>query len=615
MKEVAGNVNETRPSKERFGRRFFLEAIAATGVGSLVFQRALAQEAESQDGLTVEMIQNAEWVSGVELDEDERESIVRSLDRYLRRSKQLRSLPVDADTVPAFVFRPDFFYAQVDRAEAKQNKEPAGPVSRTRPTIVPTRSAASQPIVSPPSEQNLAFSSIETQATLLEQGHVSSVELTKLYLARLKKYDPVLKCVITMLEDNALEQAAASDTRRSNKATLGLLDGIPWVAKDLIALPPWKTTWGAEPFKDQIREETATVAERLADAGCVLLAKVTLGAMAWGDKWFGGMTRNPWNPDQGSSGSSAGSASAVAAGLASFALGSETLGSIVSPTTRCRTSGLRPTFGRVSRAGCMPLAWSMDKIGPIARYATDLANIFPALLGTDGRDPTLVERDFVWPEPQSMKGLRIGVTGDRLNDIESQALEYLEAEGATLVDIDLESDIPVNAMSFILGVEASTVFDDAFRENPRADYGNWPKTFRETQFMPAIDYVRANRLRSQLISETEAKFRKVDVILGGNDLLLTNLSGHPSVVVACGTEERDDSKMPGVVKLTAAAYQESTLLHVATRIQQAFPPEPSQPDIETWQAQKAAEAEAKAEADASEGTSEDSPNGKQAPAG
>ncbi|MFN3190194.1 MAG: amidase [Aureliella sp.] len=596
MKSEQSDTETVRTGFANNSRRTFLSVLAATGIGTHAFQRALAVQAEQAAAITPEMIASAEWISGIELDDDERESVARSLSRHWRRAEQLRRVPVDADTVPAFVFRPDFFYQQADAKSEEANPQ--------TPEVGTTATAKVQVVAPLPklarglSDEDLAFASIPQQAAMLAKGKISSRELTSLYLKRLERFDPLLKCVVTMLEEHALKQAEESDKRRTQNSTRGILDGIPWVAKDLIALPPWKTTWGAEPFKDQVREETATVAKQLESSGAVLLAKVTLGAMAWGDKWFGGLTRNPWNPDQGSSGSSAGSASAVAAGLASFALGSETLGSIVSPTTRCRTSGLRPTFGRVSRAGCMPLAWSMDKIGPIARHAGDLALVLGQLLGQDGKDPTLVERDFQWPGNTKIAGLRIGVTGDRLNATEQAALEFLKSEGAELVDIDLASEIPVGAMSFILGVEASTVFDDAFHESPDANYGNWPQTFRESQYMPAIHYVRANRLRSELIRETQAKLSGIDCMLGANDLLLTNLTGHPSIVVACGGEQVNERSMPGVVKLTAAAYRESTLVDVGQAIQAALPPTPDRPPLEPLLKEMQQKAEAAAEEDA-----------------
>lgn len=550
------------------GRRKFLQALTATGIGTATFHRSLAAQVSKQGGLTSAMVADAAWIAGIELTEEEQEQVARAVDRQLSAAGLLRDVPVDADTPPALVFRPDFFYGGPHADSGQSQKQ-----------VVWTLDKSIQRLP----DEELAFASILEQQSLLSRGKISSRELTQLYLHRLEKYDTLLRCVVTMLAEHALEQADASDARRRAGRTLGVLDGIPWVAKDLIAVPPWKTTWGAEPFQEQVRESEATVSKRLRSAGAVLLAKVSLGALAWGDKWFAGMTRNPWNPKQGSSGSSAGSAASVAAGLASFALGSETLGSIVSPCRRCRTSGLRPTFGRVSRAGCMPLAWSMDKIGPIARHVEDLALVFPELLGIDGQDPTLVERDYQWPLVQENARLRIGVPESAVGKLEQQALDYLESEGAQLVPLELESKFPTGAMSFILGTEATTVFDDAFRSEPQADYGLWANTFRQSQFVTAVPYLRANRLRGQMIEETEQKLQQVDVVLGADDLLLTNLTGHPSIVVACATDqpEQGDAK-PNVLKLTAAAYQESKLLHVGRLLQRAFPPTPARPKLDEY---------------------------------
>lgn len=555
-------------------RRRLLQAVVGVGIPSLTFGRALVAQVATKLAITPEMIADAEWIAGIELDSEQREELTSAVERTLQSMQQLRDTPIDADTVPGLVFRPDFFYAQA----SDQGNDPDESDSAHLQTVHVAYSLTPEPPQL--SDEQLAYAPILTQASLLAAGKISSRELTQLYLQRLQRYDPLLRCVVTLLEEPALQQASAADARRHQGRVLGVLDGIPWVAKDLIAVPPWKTTWGAEPFRDQVRPRLATVAEKLAAAGSVLLAKVTTGALAWGDQWFDGMTRNPWNPAQGSSGSSAGSAAAVAAGLASFALGSETLGSIVSPTRRCRTSGLRPTFGRVSRAGCMPLAWSMDKIGPIARYASDLALIFPSLLGPDGKDPTVVKRGYQWPLKAPRRTLRVGLTSDPLSPQEQQALEVLRDQGAHIVDIDLDSQLPVGAMNFILGTEAATVFDDAFRENPQADFGRWPGTFRQSQFVPAISYLRANRLRSRLIIETEQKLAKVDIVLGGDDLLLTNLTGHPSIVVACGTDKDQDRELPGVVKLTAAAYREQWLLHVGELLQTAMPPTPAQPPLD-----------------------------------
>jgi Asp-tRNA(Asn)/Glu-tRNA(Gln) amidotransferase A subunit family amidase len=566
-------------SQSPISRRLVLKSLGALGIGSLAFQRALTATLLAADGdITADMIKQAEWIADIELDDSERESVAESIQGNLAAGRRLRAIPVDADTVPALVFRPDFFY---DQAKAAKPQPEAPKFVHVYWSV---DSSASRKNLT---DEDLAFASVSEQASLLRTKQVSSRELTQVYLDRLKKYDPLLKCVITLLEEHALESANAADERHRSGRSRGVLDGIPWVAKDLIAIPPWKTTWGAVPFKDQVRNETATVATRLSDAGAVLLAKVSLGALAWGDEWFDGMTRNPWNPEQGSSGSSAGSASAVAAGLATFALGSETLGSIVSPTRRCRTSGLRPTFGRVSRAGCMPLAWSFDKIGPIARHAEDLALVFPALLGRDHRDPTLVDKPYQWSgshgtSARKLSELRIGVTKERMNALETQALEFLKSEGATIVDMDWSSELPVGAMSFLLGTEAASVFEDAFRADRKADYGMWPSTFREAPFTPAMQYIRANRLRGQLVTETERKLATVDAVLGSNDLLLTNLTGHPSLVVACGSDKAGDIELPGVVKLTASAYQESMLLEIGVALQQALPTKPSRPPLDKW---------------------------------
>ena len=550
-------------------RRSILQALSAISVGSLAFQRTLAVQVAENGAITAEMIQQAEWVADLHLNDEERQAVAKSLDGTLASAANIRKIAIDVDIPPAQVFRPDFFY----EAAAVADKN-----SVRSPSQVQVAWSIDGNVKSPGADE-LAFASIAQQASLLATKQLSSRELTELYLARLKRFDPILKCVVTLLEEHALQLATASDQRRAAGRSRGVLDGIPWVAKDLIAMPPWKTTWGAEPFKDQVRPNTATVATRLSDEGAVVLAKVSLGALAWGDEWYGGMTRNPWNSEQGSSGSSAGSASSVAAGLATFALGSETLGSIVSPCRRCRTSGLRPTFGRISRAGCMPLAWSMDKIGPIARHVDDLALVFGSLLGIDGKDPAVVERAFHWPIERKLSELTIGITEDPLNSTEQAALDYLKSMGAKTKSIDLKSEIPIEALSVMLGVEAAAVFETPYRADRAANYGLWSSTFRNAQFVTAIHFLQANRLRGQLIIETQQKLSKVDVVLGGNDLTLTNLTGHPSLVVHCGSETVRERQVPGVIKLTAAAYREDILLHVGKAIQMALPPEPKSPEL------------------------------------
>ncbi|MCA9193909.1 MAG: amidase [Planctomycetales bacterium] len=550
-----------------FSRRKLMAVLTAIGIGGQVFHRALIAQVVNQSTVTKEMIAAAQWIADIELNPEEQDDIAKALQPVMEQLTKLRNAAIDADTVPAIVFRPDHFYSQATQA----NK--VAQLSQSKDLLV---SWSVERGSKRPSENELPFASVSQLASLLATKRISSHELTQIYLRRLEDLDAQLKCVVTLLPEVALAQAKESDQRRRQGVTVGVLDGIPWVAKDLIAIPPWKTTWGAEPFKEQVRDNEATVSQKLRASGAVLLAKVSLGALAWGDKWFGGMTRNPWNLDQGSSGSSAGSASAVAAGLTGFALGSETLGSIVSPCRRCRCCGLRPTYGRVSRAGCMPLAWTLDKIGPIARYVEDLAYIFPALLGTDGKDPSLVERSYQWPIQRAWADLRIGVAGD-LSETEQQVLQLLQAEGTTIIDFDSSMTVSPSELGFVLGVEAAAVFQSQFRQDRNADYGLWTSTFLHSPFIPAIEYIQANRLRGQLIIEAEKKFSAVDVVLGGSDLLLTNLTGLPSLVVSCGTQTIDGKQLPGVIKLTASSYREEMLLHVGHKLQKILPPQPSIP--------------------------------------
>ena len=326
------------------------------------------------------MIHQAEWISGVKLSEDARKSILGAVTRAVRDFEAMRKIPLPNSVPPALTFVPGPWLSAPDLP----------PKNRVEPihNAIPKR---------PESEEDLAYLPVTALSALLRARLISSVELTKLYLARLKKFDSILKCVVTLTEELAVKQAERADQEIAAGRYRGPLHGIPWGAKDLISYPGYKTTWGAAPYKSQELDTKATVARKLEEAGAVLVAKLTLGALAMGDMWFGGMTRNPWNIVQGSSGSSAGSASAVVAGLVGFAIGSETLGSIVSPCTRCGATGLRPTFGRVSRFGCMTLAWTMDKLGPIARSIEDCALIFGAIHGADPQDSAAVDRPFSWP--------------------------------------------------------------------------------------------------------------------------------------------------------------------------------------------------------------------------
>jgi Asp-tRNA(Asn)/Glu-tRNA(Gln) amidotransferase A subunit family amidase len=547
-------------------RRQVLKSLAAAGVGTAVFQRALAADAEQATTVTPEMVQQAEWVAGISLSESERKDLAKSLTQIMREIRAVRAVPVSYDVPPALVFDPAPWLPPV----TGPIRRGAEPISSTAPK-------------KPDSAEDIAFLPVTALSALIRTRQISSVELTKLYLERLKKYDPTLLCVVTLTEDVALKQAEHADREIAAGRYRGPLHGIPWGAKDLIAYPGYTTTWGAGHFKDQTIDGKATVARRLEEAGAVLVAKLTLGALAMGDKWFGGMTRNPWDPKEGSSGSSAGSASATVAGLIGFGIGSETLGSIVSPCTRCGATGLRPTFGRISRAGCMTLSWSMDKLGPIARSVEDCALIFAAIHGADELDPAAVDRPFAWPPPRDLRTLRVGYVEGRTPAAEREDLRVLRNLGVELVPIKLPDNVPVSELGFILSTEAATAFDDITRNGVSQGLGLWAKTFREKRFVTAVDYLRANRVRTLLMRAMDEIMRTVDLYVGGNnqELLITNLTGHPTVVFPNGIRKTNaGAESPTSIKFTGRLYGETELLAVAHAYQQAVGQHLKRPPLE-----------------------------------
>lgn len=448
----------------------------------------------------------------------------------------------------------------------------------------PARWSTTEQYKRPDDLNELAFATIGQLSQLVRTRQVSCVELTQLALNRLRKYDDSLHCVITPLPQRALTQARELDLLLDAGQYLGPLHGIPYGAKDLLAVAGAPTTWGATPYQNQEFTETATVVALLEERGAVLVAKLTLGALAWGDVWFGGMTRNPWNLEQGSSGSSAGSSAAVSAGLVPFAIGTETWGSIVSPSSRCGVTGLRPTFGRVSRSGAMALSWSMDKIGPIARSVEDCAIVFDAIRGRDLNDPTTVDYPFPYDTNQNLSGLRIGYLVDDFSgeypgqDLDSDALAVLREAGANLVPIRLpvnELGVDPYDLSFILSAEAGAAFQEMVLSGQddqlvRQVRNAWPNVFRTAQFIPAVEYIQANRQRVVLMSMMARVFREVDVYvtpsLASNSLLITNLTGHPQVVVPAGFVTAD---APHSLSFVGRLYDEATVMAVARSYEQA----------------------------------------------
>lgn len=545
-------------------RRELLAVVAAVGVGSATFHRAIVANAAQPkvEAVTAEMVENAEWVAGITLTDAERKSVAAAMTSVLQRVAKFNELGINNAVSPAVVFDPSPWDApKGGRGKVELLAKPEKPKK-------------------PDKDDDLAFLPLTQLAELIRLKQITSVELTKLYLARLKKYNPALLCVVSLTEELALKQAEAADKEIAASKYRGPLHGIPWAAKDLIAYPGYKTTWGAGHFKEQEFKERATVAARLDDAGAVLACKTTLGSLAWGDVWFGGMTRNPWNIKQGSSGSSAGTASAVAAGLVGFGLGSETYGSIVSPSTRCGVTGLRPTFGRVSRHGCMALCWSLDKIGPMCRSVEDCALVFGAIHGFDGKDATVHDRPFNWPADVKLKELRVGVIEGA--SISADDRKILNDLGMKLVPIELPRSTANHIIGMILDVESAAAFDDITRDGVKDGIGKWGPTFRNGRFITAVDYLKAQRARTLLMHEVAKVMTQVDLYVGGEDGAITNLTGHPTVCLPNGFR----GSSPMSLTFTGRLFGESTLLAVAKAYQDATGHHLKCPPQETWVKEK-----------------------------
>jgi len=573
-------------------RRAWMVRLSALGVGSVAFQRVLAHKVSETGAVTAQMINDAQWMADIELTDREKVSLVKQLQEQTENERKLRLLNLDADTGPAMAFVPHFFAEHLpeDLAASKSKVRFIDASWTERAKSEPQKSIDWQ------DERAIAATGIVEQAAALRAGKITSQRLTDLYLGRLKKFDPVLRCVVTLTEELARQQAKSADKELKEGKDRGLLHGIPWGAKDIIAVPPFPTTWGAKPYQSTVRPNLATVANRLNEAGAVMLGKLSVGTLAMGDVWYDATTKNPWNVEQGSSGSSAGSSSAVAAGLCTFALGTETLGSIVSPARRCRVMGLRPSFGRVSRFGCMTLAWSMDKVGPIARYAIDCGIVLGAIQGTDGMDPTVVDRLLEWPKSFDVKRLKVGYIDSQISESEQLVFDRLKSEGAEMVRIEFPQMIPQGALMVGLDVESAAMHDPLFRTaESDVEMGLWGPSFRKAQFARGIAYIQSMRARTLLIQETERVLRKVDVLLGGDDLVRTNLTGHPSMVVRFGSQEMAPNRRsrekeegalttatppvmaPRVIKFTAKFFADASLVALADYIERTLPAQPALP--------------------------------------
>lgn len=503
-------------------------------------------------------MESASRLWDLEFTSSEIDSMLPDLADQLEAYDSMRTVEIPNSVRPALVFDP---FPPDGPSISPRNRLEPGP---------PMRGDLTDDI------EEIAFYTVRELGELIRTGKLNSTRLTRIYLDRLKRYGPELECVVTLTEEVAIEQAARADREITAGYYRGPLHGIPYGAKDLLSYPGYRTTWGAGPYREQVLAEKATVLKKLEEAGAVLVAKLTLGALAWGDVWYGGTTRNPWNTGQGSSGSSAGSAAATSAGLVGFSIGTETWGSIVSPSTRCGVTGLRPSFGRVSRAGAMALSWSMDKIGPICRSAEGCAIVFDAMRGSDGIDPSVRDAGFEYVRRRSLDRLRIGYVGKEFDEgygfgaPDSTALAVLEASGYDLVEISLP-DLPVYPLSIILNVEAAAAFDSLTRTGRdeqlvRQVRNAWPNVFRAARTIPAVEYVQANRIRYMLCRAMDEL--DVDVFVApsfGPNLLLTNLTGHPCVVVPNGFDEEGN---PVSITFTGRLFGEGPLLEFAAAYQE-----------------------------------------------
>ncbi|TLP82840.1 amidase [Maribacter sp. ACAM166] len=433
----------------------------------------------------------------------------------------------------------------------------------------------------PKKESDLAYYNIPQLASLIKSKKISSYELTQFFIERLKKYNPILQCTITITEEMALEQAKKMDQELATGTYRGILHGIPYGVKDLMAVDGYKTTWGAEPYRNQKIEMTATVVEKLQNAGGVLVAKLVSGSLARGDVWFDGKTKNPWDTEQGATGSSAGSGSATAAGLVPFALGTETLGSITSPSTRNGVTGLRPTYGRVSRHGVMSLSWSMDKVGPMARSAEDCAIVYSVITGKDPKDATTTDYPDGFEPNKDITKLRIGYLK---KDIEKDtslskgnlenALETFKKMGLTLNEVELPEDLPYKSFDVILRAEAGAFFDELVRSGDvdkmvEQDQSSRANSLRQARFIPAVEYLQANRHRQVLIEKMEAIMKNYDILIsptfGNKQLVITNLTGHPVISIPTGL---DKEKHPTSITLVGNLYDEASILLLAKAFQE-----------------------------------------------
>ena len=531
------------------------------------------------------MIAGAETVMGVRYTEAERALMADNLQAQVDMARRRRAVPLPHDLPPALRFDPR-------------------PPGFAMPAAEPFRPVAADPGPLPDREEDIAFAPVAHLAGWIASRALTSERLTGLYLDRIARIGPKLECIALATPELAMQQAKAADAALAAGRHLGPLHGIPYGAKDLLDTAGIATEWGAEPFRGRVPDADAAVVRRLAEAGAVLVCKTTLGALAYGDIWSGGVTRNPWNPREGSSGSSAGSGSATAAGLVGFAIGTETLGSIVAPSVRCGTTGLRPTFGRVARTGAMPLCPSLDKIGPMCRSVADTALVLAAIAGADPGDPSSIVAPFGYDVAEPVAGLRLGwfpadFAAEGVHDLDRAALDHARALGLELVEL-VRPDLPYDALMAVLYAEAAASFERLTLDGSDdsltwQEAGAWPNSFRKARFLSAVDLVGADRLRSLVMRDMDALFGRVDAMIGpcfaGPMLTITNFTGHPCLALRAGfrqsptrkrlslAEARLDQgedgtgalfRVPHAVSLYGRLFDEGTVLRIGAALETSF---------------------------------------------
>jgi Asp-tRNA(Asn)/Glu-tRNA(Gln) amidotransferase A subunit family amidase len=550
-------------------RRQTLSILGRAGIGTAVFQRALV--AKAGDGpVTREMIADAEWVAGIKLTDAQRETAVNVLKWAREKAERVRTVEIDNSLLPGLNFTPLASPASLPDVRGY------AAVKLAEPTHVQ--------LSQPDSDEELAYRSIGRLGALLRTRKISSVELTKLYLGRLRRYDPLLKCVVTLTDDLALKQAERADRELQSRKDRGPLHGIPWGLKDIFAYPGYPTTWGVGRYRDRIIDVKAAVAERLEQAGAVLVAKLATMPLAGGSSlWFRGKTRSPWNPRLDASGSSSGPAAAAAAGLVGFSIGTETSASIVGPASRCGVVGLRPTYGRVSRFGCMQLCWSLDKIGPICRTVDDCALVLAAIQGADPRDAASVNRPYVWPSSRELSTIRVGYVAKEGRD-ERDVVRALRKLGAQLVpvgppnfkrDYGLTTELQVG----LVASESAAAFDALTRRGEPKGVKGWPQYHLLGNFLTAVDYLKLNRMRAIMMQRFDKLMQAVDVFLCDDWIenrepndewdFYDNMTGHPKIAFPQTFQKKDGFLLPRSEMMVGRLYDESTLLAVAQACHQA----------------------------------------------